>query len=225
MLRIMGTVACAVVVVVLTGGSVMAQAGAGLADDPNGMSAWQGEITVTGPMPGIMEVLAVQIDYSVYAPGQFALSFPGQDPTGGERYIYAYQLFNNLVPHPADQTAYGPDYVSRFSVGLDQDELAGDCSYLLASGIIPDGVDIVGAGSTQAGWDFTLGQMAYSVTPPAISSVLLFSSPYGPELDSATVSGWQTASGQLPSPIPEPATMLVFSAVLAIGTLRNKRRV
>jgi hypothetical protein len=213
-----------VAVLGLVGAAANAQAG--LSDDPNGMADWQGAITVTGPMPDLYEVLAVTIEYCVYGPGQFGLSFPGMDPSDGESYIYAYQLFNNIDPHPAYQTTYDPDYVERFSVGLDSNEAAQGCWFLSGTGIAPSDSDTLFAGSTQVGWDFTEGQMAYSTDPDAVSAVLYFSSPAGPELDKTTVSGWQVASGWfLPSPslVPEPATMAVM-LVGAASLLRRRRR-
>lgn len=199
---------------------------ADLTDDGNGMPAWQGTLYMSGPMPGLLEVLAVEVDYSVYAPGFFGLSFPGLDPTGGADYIYAYQIFNDLSPHPSAGTGYDPDYVSRFSVGLDQDEAADNCDYLPGTGIAPDGVDVLSAGSTQSGWDFTLGQMAHSLAPPTVSAILFFSSPAPPEWDSTTVSGWQAATSQLPSPttIPEPATSVLLAAGLCVLKLRRRRK-
>ena len=215
MRTIMGTTGCAMVAVLLAAGA----ATAGIGTDLNGMPGWHEEIRLAGPMPGFFEVLAIDVEYCVYAPGQFEISFPGLDPTDGTDYIYAYQIYNDLDPHPSAGTGEDPDYVSRFSVGLDTDELADNGSYLSGTGIAPDDVDVLTPASTQAGWNFTLGQMAY----PSVSAILLFSSPYGPELDRTTVSGWQTASGWLPSPVPEPAT-LTLMAVGAAWLSQRKRR-
>lgn len=218
MRAVIGAKGRALLMVVLLVGGV---AQAGLMDDVNGMSAWQGDLLMTGPMPGMYEVIAVRTEYCVYLPGQFDLSFPGEDPSGGARYIYAYQLFNDLDPHPAAGTGYDPDYVYRFTVGLNTDEAAADNTYLSGTGAVPDDLDTLTATSTQVGWNFTLNQMYY----PSVSAVLLFSSPYGPEMYNATVRGWQLATGyELPSPVPEPATL----SLLAIGAgwlaMRRRRR-
>jgi len=211
-------VGCMVAIVLLVGGIAMGQ-GEDLATDPNGYDNWKGQITVTGPVPGYMEVLAVNIEFCVYQPGQFALSYPGQDPSGGAHWVYAYQVFNNIDPHPAESLPYDPDYVSRISIGLDADENAQGCYAMAGTGIMPDAPDVLAPTSTQAGWDFTQMQMAWSPGPdpaPAISAVLYFTSPYGPELDSTTVSGWQPGAGQLPSPLlPEPTT----AAVILVGMI------
>src|SRR4051812_44653540 len=37
---------------------------------------------------------SASVDYAVYAPGQFNLTFPGQDPSAGSQFVYAYQLSN-----------------------------------------------------------------------------------------------------------------------------------
>jgi len=202
-------------------------ADAGIDDHDNGpgMSTWRDELTLTGPMPDLYEIMAVRVEYCVYYPGYFSNYFPGQDPTGGTEYIYAYQLFNNIDPHPSVGTGYGPDYVDRFSVGLDQDESADNCSYVPGTGIVPV-PDVLTAGSTQAGWTFGTTAMAWSTDPAAISAVLYFSSPNSPEDDRTTLSGWQSAGGWLPSPssIPEPTVMTVMAVGLALGVIHRRRK-
>ena len=76
-------------------------------------------------------------------------------------------------------------------------------------------VDELNASSTQVGWRWeweTELSFPYSVSPASVSAVLLFTSPYGPELDTATVAGAWPAGAQLPSPIPEPGTLAVILA-------------
>jgi len=222
MRRTTGNVGCIVALLLLASGSAMGE-GANLATDPNGYNGWKDQITVTGPVPGYYEILAVNIEFCIYQPGQFELSFPGQDPSGGVEWVYAYQVFNNIDPHPAESIGYDPDYVSRISIGLDPDTGAQGCYAVPDTGIQPDGLDVLDSTSTQAGWDFTEMQMAYSVDPPAISAVLFFTSPYGPGLKSVTVSGWQPGTGELPSPcVPEPTTAAILLAGLGLW-IRKKR--
>ena len=225
MRRTTSNVGCIVALVVLVCGTAMGQ-GEDLANDPNGFDAWMDNIFITGPVPGVAEILAVWVEFCVYEPGQFQLSFPGEDPSGGSQWVYAYQVFNNISPHPAESIGQNPDYVSRLSVGLDADEAAQGCYYVPGTGIVPDGTDVIDATSTQAGWDFTQGQMAYATgpdPPPAISAVLFFTSPCGPELDRTTASGAYPGLGWVASPlIPEPGTLAILLAGLGLW-MRKKR--
>ena len=197
-----------------------------LSGDVNGMSGWSDTRRMDGPMT--WAIIAVDVDYCVYAPGQFELSFPGQDPTGGTEYVYAYQIFNDLDPHPVTMPGFNPDYVGRFSVGLDADEGAGNGGYVAGTGAAPSDVDTIGAASTQAGWDFTDAQMHY----PSVSAVLFFTSPNLPELDTATASGAYPTNPQtlpsemLPSPsnIPEPATLALLGTGITLEAGRRRRR-
>jgi len=66
--------------------------------------------------------------------------------------------------------------------------------------------------STSAVWDFT----AANVGLGANSDILLFTSPHPPTMQSASVGGGGLAtSHNLPSPIPEPTTLIL----LGIGAL------
>jgi len=199
------------VVVLLLNGSA---AGGVLAGDPNGMGGeWQGtRIFDTANFYGTTYYTA-DIDYCVYQPGQFTETFTPDtghepDPT---HYVYAYQI--------ADVTSSYGGYVNRFSVGLNGgDEEEAGIWYLPASGNV-DPSNSSFAPFT-AGWDFNP-----SVYVGDTSSVLYFSSPYGPEWDTSTVTGYFTAGDTqlVPSPLPEPGTL----ALLCIGfvaVLRARRK-
>jgi hypothetical protein len=223
MQRTTSNVGCIVVLVMLMSGAALGE-GADLATDPNGYDNWKDRVTFIGPMPGFWEYLAVDVEYCVYEPGQFDLSFPDQDPSEGLEWVYAYQAFNNLDPHPSGT----PDYIKRISIDLDGNESAKGCYYLSGTGIEPDEVDDLSV-AAQAGWRWDVDpaySFPYSVDPAAISAVLIFTSPYGPEMDNATVSGKWPAGGeggpQLPSPVPEPATTAILLA--GMGLWLRKRR-
>ena len=66
-------------------------AGAGVLDG-DGSALFSGTKTLTDSM---MMVDPVDVEYAVYAKGQFDLSFPGADPTGGAEYVFAYQLYGD----------------------------------------------------------------------------------------------------------------------------------
>lgn len=169
---------------------------------------------------------ATTVDYAVYAPGSFALSFPGEDsPNGGVaagEFTYAYQI--------AELPNYGG--ITQFSVGLadaapngdlvDDDELVneGDESYVLGSGTAPS-TQFISASSVRADFASLIGT----------SAVLYFTSPYGPEIDNATTD-WSAffGLGAVASPdanyvsshMPEPSSMAL--AVLAGVVLASWRR-
>ena len=72
-----------------------------------------------------------------------------------------------------------------------------------------------------AGWDFNSPTLNYGST----SDVLLFTSPFPPEEDTATVSGGaHIKTENLPSPTPEPATFALLAVGAAVALARRRRR-
>lgn len=141
------------------------------------------------------------VDYAVFAPGAFGAAFPGGDPSGGSDYVYAYQI-ENLDTN-----------ISKLTVGLDGDEPLGSVGFISDAGLVdPDNAAYVGSGPTSAAWDFT--QLA--LPSGQSSAVLFFTSAAAPEWHSSTLAATNSAanSHNLPSPLPEPATL----SLLAIGT-------
>ncbi|KPK84766.1 MAG: hypothetical protein AMJ81_04845 [Phycisphaerae bacterium SM23_33] len=182
-------------------------------DDPNGMGGdWQGRRAYLSQP---INAIAVDIEFCVYAPGQFERSYPGLDPSGGAHYVYAYEIFNDLDPHPSPS----PGYVERFSVGLDTDEQAANIGFIDGAGQNPN---TWGLGPQTAGWNFNDPTLSH----PSVSDVLLFTSRFGPELDTATVSGSYAlaATEYLPSPLPEPAALSLLAAGAVLVAARRRRR-
>ena len=217
--------------------AALAQGGI-LDGDLNALPGWNGTTLLSGidPIDGSYKV-AADVDYAVYAPGQFNLTFgAGSDPSGGTEYVYAYQMHN--------RSAGESSAIESLEVGLDGDsgrpghfvEPLTDPSPLPLGyvsflddvlygdfGLDPDfsrAVPPSGPPSpTSMRWDFEQGQQA-TLLPGMSSDILLFTSPAEPEWDSATIDGGFVASGDLPSPSPEPATM----GLLAIGAAALLKR-
>jgi len=185
--------------------------------DPNAMPAWkgtQGFHDVDVLFPGA--TLDVDVEYAVYAPGQYGLS--GTDPSGGTQFVYAYQVFNNLA---------GNVPISSFSVGLDPTanvaNIGSDAGSGTPLGTAPTANAFTGVPPTSACWYFFLNTID---PPPAneYSTVLLFTSPYGPRWAPGSVMDSGLSDKQdLPSPTPEPAT-LALMALGGVGLLLTRRR-
>ncbi|MEZ6192665.1 MAG: PEP-CTERM sorting domain-containing protein [Phycisphaerales bacterium] len=152
------------------------------------------------------------MDYAVFAPGAFGVAFPGQDPSNGSDYVYAYQI-NNLPGTIPAATA-----ISQFTVGLDGDEPLGATGFVSGIGItIPSSTGYVGSGPTSVAFDF-----AANIPFDGTSAILIFTSAAAPELDTATVHAAWADTHLLPSPSPEPATLGLLA--MGLGLIGNRRR-
>lgn len=180
-----------------------------LTSDSAAYDGWQG----TEPF-SFLGILNADVDYAVYAPGHFhqslALGYP-TDPSGGTQYVYAYQILNNTG---------GSEAVSNLSVGLTgalPDDQGGDKQVSNIGWISPYGGEVQPSdGRTNGGpppqdviWDLNL-------PVPDLSSILIYTSPFPPEMDSATLQGGPSAQGTLPSPVPEPASGVLLCAAIAV---------
>jgi hypothetical protein len=180
-------------------------------------TTWQGTQAFFALPPVGVGQLSANVEYAVYAPGKFGLSFgPLNDPSGGTHYVYAYQIYNTAV-------GAGARSISTLTVGLDGNELPANPGFLGAAlGLAPSGSSLVPAGppSTSARWSYTGTLLA----PGGNSEVLIFTSPYGPEKESASLIGGITNAQQLPSPVPEPATLVLvgIGAMALIGAYRRR---
>jgi hypothetical protein len=170
------------------------------------------------------------VDYAVYLPGSFNGTYGlGADPSNGTQFVYAYQLFN--LGSASDRT------VGALSVGLDNGPPVFSIE-TLPHAFGNFGLDpfITNTRFEPPGGPFSSARWAYSPGPPnnipelnslEASQILLYTSPFGPQFTSATVSGGglsKTVAQSLPSPVPEPATGLIILIVgLAALTARATR--
>ncbi|MHC4986798.1 MAG: hypothetical protein ACYTFO_11680, partial [Planctomycetota bacterium] len=196
-----------------------------LATDTNAMAAWQGTESIANGITPPWYVSA-DVDYAVYAPGQFDATFgAGADPSGGSEYVYAYQVHNDPT---------GSSTIKSLSIGLDGDSgrpghpveplngsplgYVGFLDDVLYGdfGLDPDfsrAVPPSGPPSpTSMRWDFEQAGLP-TLLQGMSSDILLFTSPAPPEWDSGTLDAGFAGSGTFPSPSPEPATM----GLLALG--------
>ena len=203
------------------------QASAGvLAGDANAMGGpLQGNKVLTEPITD-----PVDVEYAVYAPGQFNLSFPGADPTGGTEYVFAYQLCGR-----ADGFMFWDDLLG-LSVGI-MDESAPFSAPGLPVGNVgfveldptasPSNmwVDRLANGvATSVRWEYT----PFSLMRGICGDVLYYTSPQGP----APVPDWDNSNvgtlmgavqyETLPHPVPEPTTLLLLA--VGAGALRRRKR-
>ncbi|HEY4760392.1 MAG TPA: PEP-CTERM sorting domain-containing protein [Thermoguttaceae bacterium] len=179
-----------------------------IASDSNAMPGWHSTLQTSGSTQvSPYKYLYVDIDYAVYDKGQFNLSFPGKDPSGGTQYVYAYQLFNKPNPPSTDLG------INIFTVGLDGNESPANIMEI-DNPNPPTGKTsspaFVGTPPTSAKWSYS---PANKVSPSARSKILLFTSKFGPEWDFANLTGWSGSTTPLntyylPSPVPEPGTLL-----------------
>jgi hypothetical protein len=209
---IWGLVVTVMAVLVGLGGTAAASP---LWSDPNAMSAWRG--TKGFYDVGSGATLDVDVEYAVYAPGNYGLS--GTDPSGGAHYVYAYQVFNDLL---------GNVPVSSFSVGLDPTANVASIGSDAGSGTTPGGTAptasaFSGTPPTSACWYFFLNTIDPSPTNE-YSTVLLFTSPYGPQwAPGSLLDSGLSDRHDLPSPMPEPAT-LALMALGGVGMLLRRKR-
>jgi PEP-CTERM motif len=165
--------------------------------------------------------ISASVQYAVYNPGKFDLSFgAGADPSNGSQYVYAYQVYNTGANGPTTVA----EAISFFSVGLGANANAQNIEALpLVNGNfgqLPSSESFGGSPPNSAGW-------FYSVTPlglAAQSQILLFTSPHGPTYQSSGVTGnGLSASQPLPSPAPEPSSviLLVMGGLVALVTRRR----
>jgi hypothetical protein len=202
-----------------------------LVGDPHAMSGFDGTVPMTGAKHGYS--LVASVDYAVYAPGSFDLSFPGDDLGDNGSYVYAYQLFNSGTSNVS---------IATFSVGLNpaaevanQEQLADPIS---PAGDPSQPPGFTSSDPTSAVWYFNGLNGSVTVNPGDKSEILIFTSPYAPTWASTAMMASHSLSAQtpssgtpgqgngIPSPIPEPSTMLLLvgAALGLLGFARWQKR-
>jgi hypothetical protein len=189
-----------------------------LATDGNAIPTWQGATDFN--VGFLSKKINGHIDYAVYAPGQFSLSFPTVDTIPANNYVYAYQIFNNATPASNDS-------ITGFTVGLDGNEVAMNNGFI-GSGIQPSSNYLSGSPPTSSAWLFSSPNR---ITVGTNSSILYFTSPFAPEFASSSMTaagGPYAWTGTMPSPVPEPSALLglaVFGGLFTVvRVLRHKSR-
>jgi hypothetical protein len=184
-------------------------------NDPNALASWQGvrHFSKGG--------LKVDIEFAVYEPGEFNLSFQGNDPSNGNLFVYAYQLLN---------LATSTDSIQKLSVGQDLNDPSLSNLGEFNDPTLPIGVasssSYIGSPPASVVWTYTQN---VNVLPGGKSKILLYTSPNGPELNLSNLKGLATSPGSvpdmLPSPVPEPITWLSLAIAggffLVIRALRG----
>lgn len=181
-----------------------------LRDDPNAMSAWRGVRRFIASDSA--HTLEVDVDYAVYAPGDFG---GGLDPSGGTEYLYAYEILNTVNSDSVE--------VSSFTVGLETMSQAGNIGTDGGPPGIPGGVSPAAQGVTgsSAVWSFLFDQVGYGED----SVTLIYTSPFAPQWLTASVhDGGLSDKELLPSPIPEPATVALLTVGAAGMVILRRRR-
>ena len=179
-------------------------------NDPAAIAGFTNKTTFNITMDG--QSLQADVEYAVYAPGDYT----GHDLSGGNEYVYAYQIFNSSQSNVT---------VDFFSIGIMSgsyiDFIYTDTTYGTAGGNDPFAFNF----PQSAGYAF----ISNSINPGQWSSVLVFTSIYSPMEGFGTISGGGLGDmGAFATPslytIPEPATI----GVLALGAFvipkkRNKK--
>jgi hypothetical protein len=186
-----------------------------LATDPNALAGFEGTQFFSNTIASL--TLTSNVDYAVYAPGQFTKTFgAGSDPSLGLDYVYAYEVFNNAG-------GGGNREVDFFSVGLGNSTgAANDENLPILYGNY--GVFASNASFTPVTPPYTSATWTYT-TPIAlgqIGQIELFTSPLPPSsFLSSLQGGGVIAKAFLPSPAPEPSTAMIM---VAAGSLALRGR-
>jgi len=189
-----------------------------LATDANAISGFHGTQDFSTSISGLS--MKGEVDYAVYAPGKFNLTFgAGSDPSSNQRYVYAYQMHNTggtadrdlgFLSVGFDGSGPGGSNPANFGMLLVGDH--GDDPSL--SSLIPTS----GPPYNSATWNFST-----PIPDSHYSEILLFTSPFPPEFYDASVQGGGVSKqSRLPSPVPEPGTALAACGM--IGALLIRRR-
>jgi hypothetical protein len=159
------------------------------------MSGWASSLALSGG-----GVPTVSVEFAVFSPG----SFGSGDPSNGLQYVYAYQLISDVT---------SPVPISKFTVGLDAGASATGIGEVDDSGVTGSGVAAYSCNITTGPTD---NSAVWNYNPRmsvgAKSKLLLFVSPYEPKWLTCTVKGsaYAETGYYVPSPVPEPGTLLTL---------------
>jgi hypothetical protein len=178
---------------------------------------------------GTKAQLDANVDYAVFVPGDFtgALGLPAaEDPSGGSQYVYVYEIFNTGSAILSFSIGLHLDVITAATNWGDAPSGGGVAPYAPQSGFFPGAAPI--DEKTNVKWTFlpNIGLGAHS-------NFLLFTSPYAPGLDTASLVATvgdtnPSLTDYLPSPVvPEPSTFvlaaLAAGALLAAGYRRRRK--
>jgi hypothetical protein len=190
---------------------------------------WRGTASVSAIIPFNGDTIVADVDWAAFGPGKFQLYLNSQsiaqvDPSGPGEVIYVYQISSVTAADPG---------IDGLTVGLDDNDGRG---IILAPSHLPTGAPlekIPNGGGDQTdsmAWFFAGSQLQAGDS----SSLLIFTSPFAPELDFMTVNSGLAA--QLPPPyvaspsdrlfefdVPEPSS-LVMGLMGCLGLLARNRK-
>ena len=207
-----------------------ASAGTVLPSDPAAMAGWTG--TQTYNVTVAIFILDAEVDFAVYAPGAFstssALGFPA-DPSGGEHFVYAYQVTRTGGNVALSELSVGFLDFAPQGDGINDLELPTNIGFV--DGFASPDVDPVSNFSPDNNPETIKESAFYEFSLASLNDttdILIYTSPFAPEWDRGTVKGGAVGNFQaLPSPMPEPGTCVlgVLGMVLLITwRLRRPRR-
>jgi len=168
------------------------------------------DFDLSGVVAGGSYGVTGSVSYAVYAPGEYS----GSGEVDSSHYVYAYQIFNDTGNVP----------VGYLSIGLEPDTFVDNA--FSADSFSESGLDIPAALSAQMAQEVVFLFHLDSIDSGEHSSLLLFTSLHAPIEGYATVSlgvlGGEAVA--LPTPNPEPTTLLLFAGGLMRLQLANRRR-
>jgi hypothetical protein len=167
-------------------------------------------------------LLDVDVDWAVFAPGEFSLAggvfspFPGFGAPSATDYIYAYQIYNKGATHGGVSDTHLSSLNINFGTMGSVSSLGSD------PGFDADGTDV--NATLAVSFPPTASYLFYlpSLGVDEFSVVLLLSSPKAPTMSdvSNVIDGGLAINGQLPAPVPSPAAAvlgLIGLAFLGLG--------